>query len=89
MGYNLIHHLQAITGILRTPLPPTHLSQFGAFDKMDVRIVNAAGQVVKQYQNLSTQNQTLQIPVSQLASGKYWVHLQNGKDKQVLQFVKQ
>ena len=34
-------------------------------------------------------NQIITIPVQNLAAGKYWLHLQAGNEKQVLQFVKQ
>jgi hypothetical protein len=57
--------------------------------KMNVQIMNGAGQVVKQYTNVTAANQLLQIPVSALASGTYFLYLQSGREKQVLQFVKE
>jgi len=56
---------------------------------MNVQIMNGAGQVVKQYTNVTAANQILQIPVSTLASGTYLLYLQSGSEKQVLQFVKE
>ena len=58
------------------------------YDKMNVQIINSAGQLVKQM-TLPASNQTITIPVQNLAAGKYWLHMQIGNEKQVLQFVKQ
>jgi hypothetical protein len=59
-----------------------------AFDKMNVQIINSSGQMVKQL-TVTSSNQTITIPVQNLAAGKYWLRLQSGSEKQVLQFVKQ
>ena len=77
--------------ILVFPNPTTDVLQLqlnGVYDKMNVQIVNTQGQIVKQMQFAST-NQTISIPVHNLTAGKYWLRLQSGSEKQVLQFVKQ
>ncbi len=79
------------TEILVFPNPTTNVLQLQlnkAYDKMNVRIFNASGQLVKQIQ-VPASNRVIAIPVQHLAAGKYWLHLQNGNEKQVLQFVKQ
>ena len=58
------------------------------YDKMNVQVLNSNGQIVKQFM-LSASNQTVSIPVQNLAAGQYWLRLQSGEEKQVLQFVKQ
>ncbi|MBP6432301.1 MAG: T9SS type A sorting domain-containing protein, partial [Ferruginibacter sp.] len=81
-----------VTEILVFPNPTTDVLSLQLnknYGSMNVQIVNALGQVVKQYNKLSTQNQTVQIPVKGLASGNYWLQLQGDGEKQVLQFVKQ
>jgi len=80
------------TEILVFPNPTTDVLQLQlntAFEKMNVQIINSAGQIVKQLNALSTMNQVVSIPVQNLAPGKYWLRLQSGDEKQVLQFVKQ
>ncbi len=94
LQYSNIQQLQndKATEILVFPNPTANVLQLQLnknYTSMNVQIVNALGQVVKQYTNLSTQNQTLQIPVKALANGNYWLHLQGDGEKQVLQFVKQ
>ena len=79
------------TEILVFPNPTTDVLQLqlnNTFDKMNVRIINSNGQIVKQMQ-LAATNQTISIPVQSLATGKYWLQLQSGDERQVLQFVKQ
>ncbi|MBK8522563.1 MAG: FG-GAP repeat protein [Chitinophagaceae bacterium] len=78
------------TEILVFPNPTTDVLQLqlnAAYDKMNVRVFNASGQLVKQL-IIPASNQVITIPVQNLAPGKYWVHLQSGDEKQVLQFVK-
>ena len=92
--YVLIQQLQndKATEILVFPNPTANVLQLQLnknYNSMQVQIINALGQIVKQYTNLSTQNQNLQIPVQALANGNYWLHLQGDGEKQVLQFVKQ
>ncbi len=93
MDYSNIQQLSndKATEILVFPNPTTDVLQLQlnkAYDKMNVRIFNASGQLVKQMQ-LPASNQIITIPVQHLAAGKYWLHLQSASDKQVLQFVKQ
>ncbi len=97
VDYSNIQQLQnnGSTEILVFPNPTTDVLQLqlnGAYDKMNVQIINSAGQLVKQMQ-ITSANQTIPIaigiPVQNLAAGKYWLHLQSGNEKQVLQFVKQ
>jgi hypothetical protein len=92
--YSNIQHLQnnGATEILVFPNPTTAVLQLllnKAYEKMNVQIVNSTGQIVQQYSNLPVLNQTIKIPVSNLPSGNYWLRLQTGTEKQVLQFVKQ
>ena len=79
------------TEILVFPNPTTDVLQLqlnNAYDKMNVRVFNSSGQLVKQMQAPAS-NQIITIPVQHLPAGKYWLHLQSGVEKQVLQFVKQ
>jgi len=79
------------TEILVFPNPTTNVLQLQlnkAFDKMNVQIINRTGQMVKQMV-LPASTQIITIPVHNLAAGKYWLHLQSGGEKQVLQFIKQ
>ncbi|MGG9964033.1 FG-GAP-like repeat-containing protein [Ferruginibacter sp. SUN106] len=92
--YSNIQHLQnnTATEILVFPNPTTDVLQLQlnkVYDKMIVQIVNSTGQIVQQLNNLSVLNQIIKIPVSNLPSGNYWLRLQSGAEKQVLQFVKQ
>jgi hypothetical protein len=92
--YSNIQLLQSnlATEIVVFPNPATNLLQLrlnNTYEKINVQIMNGAGQVVKQYTNLSAVNQLLQIPVSTLASGTYFLYLQSGSEKQVLQFAKE
>ena len=94
LQYSNIQQLQndKATEILVFPNPTANVLQLQLnknYNSMQVQIINALGQIVKQYTNLSPQNQTLQIPVKALAYGNYWLHLQGDGEKQVLQFVKQ
>ena len=93
VDYSNIQQLQntAATEILVFPNPTTDVLQFqtnGAFDKVNVQIINSAGQLVNKLQ-LNATNQIVKIPVRHLASGKYWLLLETEKEKQVLQFVKE
>ncbi len=93
IDYSNIQLLQNNTAveILVFPNPATDVLQLqlnSGYDKVDVQIVNVSGQVVKQISNLSAANQTIKIPVNNLASGTYFLYLQSGGEKQVLQFVK-
>ncbi|MBK8609502.1 MAG: FG-GAP repeat protein [Chitinophagaceae bacterium] len=91
--YSNIQQLQysGATDILVFPNPTTDFLQLqlnGSFQKMSMQIVNSSGQVVKQL-TVSASNQTITIPVQNLAAGQYWLKLQSGEEKQVLQFIKQ
>jgi len=93
VDYSNIQQLQhnGATEILVFPNPTTNVLQLQlskVYDKMNVQVVNAAGQVVKQF-TLPASNQTITIPVNNLPAGQYWLRLQGGGEKQVLQFVKQ
>jgi hypothetical protein len=82
----------AATEIFVFPNPTTDALQLqlnGNYTVMNVKIVNTSGQTVKQFGNLTVSGQTLKIPVSNLPAGNYWLYLQSGSEKQVLQFVKQ
>lgn len=90
--YSNIQQLQndKATEILVFPNPTTDVLQLqlnAAYEKMYIQIFNASGQLVKQL-TVQASNQTITIPVQNLAAGKYWLQLQSGNDKQVLQFVK-
>ena len=92
--YSNIQQLQndKTTEILVFPNPTTDKLQFQFnkwYDKMNVRIINSAGQTIKQFTALSVSGQTLSIPVHDLPAGRYWLTLQSGDEKQLLQFVKQ
>jgi len=85
-----LQHDKAIE-ILVFPNPTTDVLQLQlnkAYNKMNVQVFNASGQLVKQV-TVPASSQTISIPVQHLAPGKYWMHLQTGEEKQVLQFVKQ
>jgi hypothetical protein len=93
VDYSNIQQLQnnSTTEILVFPNPTAgilHLQLNNVYGKMNVTIVNSSGQVVKQL-IIAASNQTINIPVQNLATGQYWLHLQTGDEKQVLQFVKQ
>jgi hypothetical protein len=92
LDYSNIQQLQydKATEILVFPNPTTDVLQLQlnkAYNKMNVQVFNASGQLVKQL-IVPASNQTITIPVQTLATGKYWLHLQSGGEKQVLQFVK-
>jgi hypothetical protein len=92
--YSNIQWLQnnTATEILVFPNPATSTLQLqlnNSYSNMRVEIINSAGQTVTQFNNLSTAGQIVTIPVSQLATGTYFLSLQSGSEKQVLQFVKQ
>jgi hypothetical protein len=61
----------------------------GSAGKLNVQIVNSAGQTVKQLSNMAVTNQTISIPVNNLPAGQYWLKLQAGQAIQILQFIKQ
>lgn len=91
--YSNIQQLQnnGSTEILVFPNPTTDVLQLqlnGAYSRMDVQIINAAGQTIKQLNHLSPSNQTLTIPVNDLPAGRYWLKLHGGGEKQLLRFVK-
>ena len=93
VDYSNIQQLQndKATEILVFPNPTTDVLQLQlnkVYGKMNVQIINSSGQMVKQLL-LSAANQTITIPVQNLAAGKYWLHLQSADEKQVLQFMKQ
>jgi len=93
VDYSNLQHLQndKAIEILVFPNPTTDVLQLQlnkVYDKMNVQIINSAGQLVKQMQ-FAASNQTITIPVKNLAAGKYWLRLQSGNEKQVLQFMKQ
>lgn len=80
------------TEILVFPNPTADVLQLqlnSTYSKMDVQLFNAAGQIIKQLNHLTPSNQTLAIPVRELSPGHYWLKLQSGGEKQVLQFVKE
>ncbi len=93
VDYSNIQQLQneGSTEILVFPNPATDILQLqlnNNYGKMSARIINSNGQQVK-YMQLTVTNSTIAIPVKNLVAGLYWLHLQNGPDKQVLQFIKQ
>lgn len=93
VDYSNMQRLQndKATEILVFPNPTTDVLQLqlnAPYNKMNVQIFNSSEQLVKQM-ILPSSNQTITIPVQNLAAGKYWLHLQSGDEKQVLQFVKQ
>ncbi len=93
IDYSNIQQLQndKATEILMFPNPTTDVLQLQlnkVYDKMNVQIINSAGQLVK-HLTVPASNQTITIPVKNLAAGKYWLHLQSDSEKQVLQFVKE
>jgi Secretion system C-terminal sorting domain len=99
IDYSNMQHLSAGSGgqndkateILVFPNPTTDKLQIQFnkwYDKMNVQIINSAGQTVKQFFGLSVSGQTLSIPVRNLPAGRYWLKLQSGGEKQTLQFVK-
>ena len=80
------------TEILVFPNPTTDRLRFQFnkwYAKMDVQVINSAGQTVQQYSGLPVAGQTLTLPVQDLPAGRYWIRLQSGDEKQLLQFVKQ
>ncbi|MEP7237572.1 MAG: T9SS type A sorting domain-containing protein, partial [Ferruginibacter sp.] len=92
--YSNIQQLQnnAATEILVFPNPATDVLQLQlnkVYGKMKVQVINSAGQIVKQFNDLSAVNQTLTIPVNYLPAGHYWMRLQTAEEIQLLQFVKQ
>jgi flavodoxin len=58
------------------------------YTTLNAQIINPAGQTIQRYTNLSTAGQLVTIPISNLAQGTYFLHLQCGEEKQVLQFIK-
>jgi Secretion system C-terminal sorting domain/FG-GAP repeat/FG-GAP-like repeat len=79
------------TEILVFPNPTTDVLQLQlnkAYHNMHVQVVNSTGQMVKQF-TAPGLNQVISIPVQNLPAGQYWLRLQSGDEKQVLQFAKQ
>ncbi|MES2772772.1 MAG: FG-GAP-like repeat-containing protein [Bacteroidota bacterium] len=58
-------------------------------NNIDIQVVSTTGQVLKQLSNIAANNQQVQIPVSDLPPGTYYVHIKLEEEKQVLKFVKQ
>jgi len=92
IDYSNIQQLQndKATEILVFPNPTTdvlNLRLNSMFDKMTIQILNSSGQLVKRLE-VSTANQLISIPVQNLVPGQYWLHLQSGDQKQVIQFMK-
>lgn len=93
LEYSNIQQLQnnGTTEILVFPNPVTDVLQIQlnrTYDKMNVSVINAAGQTIKQLSVISPSGQTISVPVHDLPAGQYWLRLQNGGEKQVLQFLK-
>ncbi len=93
IDYSNIQQLQhnASTEILVFPNPTTDVLQLQlnkGYDKMNVQVINSAGQIVKKFISPSS-IQTITIPVHNLPADQYWLRLQSGDERQVLQFVKQ
>ncbi|HMU08574.1 MAG TPA: FG-GAP-like repeat-containing protein [Ferruginibacter sp.] len=93
LEYSNIQQLQnnGTTEILVFPNPVTDVLQIQlnrTYDKMNVSVINAAGQTVKQLNVVSPSGQIISVPVHDLPAGQYWLRLQNGGEKQVLQFLK-
>jgi hypothetical protein len=92
--YSNIQQLQYNTSmeILVFPNPTTDVLQLqlnSAYGKVNLQVINTAGQIIKQLHNVPATNRVLTIPVQNLVPGNYWLRLQTGDEKQVLQFVKQ
>jgi hypothetical protein len=93
-GYSNMQLLQSniLSGITLFPNPTTGVLQLllnNNFEAMDVQIINSAGQTIKKFSNIAAAGQPLKIPVGSLNTGVYYLYLQTGNEKQVLQFVKQ
>jgi hypothetical protein len=92
--YSNLQLLQSNTAIevIVFPNPAGNVLQLrlnNNYTTMNVQIINAAGQTIQQYTNMSTTGQVVTIPVNNLAAGTYFLYLQSGDEKQVLQFTKQ
>ncbi|MEO6541683.1 MAG: FG-GAP-like repeat-containing protein, partial [Ferruginibacter sp.] len=92
VDYSNIQQLQnnGATEILVFPNPTTDVLQLqlnSAYGKMNIQVINSTGQIVKQL-TVAASNRIITIPVQNLPAGKYWLHLQTGSEKQVLQFMK-
>ncbi|MBL7700930.1 MAG: FG-GAP repeat protein [Ferruginibacter sp.] len=93
VDYSNMQYLQndKATEIIVFPNPATDVLQLQlnkSYDKMNVQIISSEGRVVKKL-TVPAFNQIITVPVQNLPAGKYWLHLQSGVEKQVLQFVKQ
>lgn len=91
--YSNLQWLQtnAATEVIVFPNPASTTLQLrlnNNYTSMNVQIMNAAGQTIQQYANMSTAGSVVTIPVSSLAAGTYFLYLQSGSEKQVLQFMK-
>ncbi|MBL7732134.1 MAG: FG-GAP repeat protein [Chitinophagaceae bacterium] len=78
--------------IIAFPNPATDVLQLELnknYDRLDISILNSAGQLVKQLNKLPGNTQLVKIPVSELPPGVYWLQLQSGQEKQTIQFIKQ
>jgi len=91
--YSTIMQLQSggATEIMIFPNPATDNMQIQLnkmYDKISMRMINNAGQVVKQSNYVLAGIKSININVSNLSAGTYWIYLEAGADRQVLQFVK-
>lgn len=92
--YSNIQSLQnkTATEILVFPNPAADVLQLqlnNVYKKINVQIVNSAGQTMKQFSDLTVLNQTVIIPLNDLVHGAYFLYLRAGEEKQVLQFIKE
>ncbi|MEO6255025.1 MAG: FG-GAP-like repeat-containing protein [Ferruginibacter sp.] len=90
--YSNIQQLQndGATEILVFPNPTADILNLrlnNTYDKIVIVVINSSGQLMKRLQ-VSANTGLISIPVQNLAAGQYWLHLQSGNEKQVLQFVK-
>ncbi|MBL0180900.1 MAG: FG-GAP repeat protein [Chitinophagaceae bacterium] len=94
IDYSNIQQLQynGTTEILVFPNPTTDVLRLelnGTYDKINVQIINTAGLLVKQLYGVSASGRLITIPVQNLPAGHYWLRIEGGNAKQVLQFAKQ
>lgn len=57
--------------------------------KFNLRIINSSGQTVKRLSIQSVAGERIQVPVRDLPTGIYYLHLQNDEQVQVLKLVRQ
>ena len=92
--YSNIQQLQnnAATEILVFPNPTTDMLTLQlnkVYGKINVAVINVAGQVIKQVTYISTTSRVITISVKSLPAGQYWLRLAGDKERQILQFSKQ